>query len=488
MSLCNDLIQFYDAVSGHEPDGMMKIAPVAHQYGSKKEVIDVTIRSDGSLTDDIEIRKDESAPTLLAVTEESASRTSGAATTPHGLNDALYFMTPGYFLDKDGVNISYKAYRDQLASWCASDHPCRQAEAVLKCITDNDIVTAVREKYQDTDIEKLKKYVVRWRVLSDDASEIPETWLNADTIRSWTLFYEELHKKDGDTAFDILSGETADIEEIHPKAVAAYGNSKLISTATKENALLNFSGERFTDKSQIPQIGYVSSQKMHNALSWLVKNQSIAVSKNALPFCTSDDKPKYLICFSTGQTVNSEADEALSTLFGITLDKDSGYESQLGDVKNLLFKGQRISDISDHVVVFMLDRSGDGRFAPVMYHSYGAEEYLKKIADWYENCAWFRRKADGTYGMMPVSVMEIVKCACGTLRSDDKGKSYFDPNDSMYKDTVNTLLEVVLDGKNIPESLIRKLAFQLTSQARGMKDLRNELIRVDDTALIANTP
>ena len=478
MSLCNDLIDFFDTVSGHEPDGTMKIAPVAHQYGNKKEVIDVTIRPDGSVADDIKIRKDETEPTLLAVTEESASRTSSAATTPHGLNDALYFMTPGYFTGEDGTNISYNAYKEQLTAWCSSRYSCRQAEAVLQCITDNDIVSAILKKYPDADIEKLKKYTVRWSVLSDDIQEAPETWKNEGTLKAWTSFYTDLHHKKGKKAFDVLSGEETDVEEIHPKAVASYGNSKLISTATRENALLNFSGERFTDKAQLPQIGYVSSQKMHNALSWLVKKQSIGISKNALPCCTSDDKPKYLICFSTDPLINSNADMSLLSLFGKTTDKDRNYEEQLANLKKLNFKGQNCFDKGSHVVIAMFDRSGDGRFAPVMYHSYGADEYFAKITDWYDSCSWFRKKADESYGFAPVSITEIAKCACGIPRINDKGRSFFDPSDSGFKDTINTLLEIVLNNKDIPDMLIRKLMRQLTSQASAMKDLRNELIIV----------
>ena len=50
MSLLSDLIQTYDNYFGHEPENIEKIAPVAHTYGSKKQVIDVTINQNGNFS------------------------------------------------------------------------------------------------------------------------------------------------------------------------------------------------------------------------------------------------------------------------------------------------------------------------------------------------------------------------------------------------------------------------------------------------------
>lgn len=101
MSLLNDLILTYDNYSGHEPDGMERIAPIAHTYKSTGQVIDVTIDQSGNFIH-AELNSKNVSKTLLAVTEKSASRTSkSAAKTPHALNDELKFMVSHYLYDED---------------------------------------------------------------------------------------------------------------------------------------------------------------------------------------------------------------------------------------------------------------------------------------------------------------------------------------------------------------------------------------------------
>lgn len=472
MSFLNDLIKTYDSVIGHEPDGMEKIAPIAHQYRSTKQVIDVTINADGELAG-TKFRIDNKNPerTLLAMTEESSSRTSSAAAvTPHGLNDTLKFMTKNHNIDKkSGTNKSYESYRKQLEEWCDSDYSCIQAQAVLKYITANDAVDDMlkegvlpAEKDGHVNTDKYMKYTTRWRVIIENDG-VPETWKNKETLDAWTGFYENKHCIVSDHVLDCVDGHEADREKVHAKPVSIYGNSKLISAATKEDSVLHFKGERFTDENQLPQIGYQNSQKLHNALGWLVETQGIPISKNSLPCCTTDDKPRFLVCWRPELPEDENPGFQLGMLMGRKdLKKNPKYTTYVSQMKDL-FAGRDIDSLNNkNVSVFMIDRSGDGRFSPVMYRSFTASEFIETIREWHNSCAWFSYDVElKKYRIRPVSLFEIAKCTYGVQRFNKANEPYLDIDDSVFKDAVNILLFSIIDGRNIPGSFMLKLASQV---------------------------
>ena len=471
MSLLSDLILTYDSYFAHEPENTEKMAPVAHTYGSKKQVIDVTIDQHGNFSH-AELNGKNNSKTLLAVTEESASRTSSAATTPHALNDNLMFMTSHHNCDAKGVNKSYEAYMSQLKKWSDSPEACEQVKAIYQYLSAHDLVDDLLnarvfpEEKGKVEPDKYMKFVVRWSVSMDDPEEIKQTWINPKVLSSWEQYYTTYHRNHAEKVLDGITGEVSDVEKLHPKAINAYGNSKLISVAVKEDSTLNFKGERFSDESQIVQIGYENSQKAHNALGWLIDTQSVAISKNALPYETSDEKPKYIVCWSP--TYTDENNDELSQLLGVRVTgsnrEDNSYEKKL---RRVLFGLQESTTVQERIALLMIDRSGDGRFSPVLYRSMSAANFLEKIRNWYAQCIWYFYDASlKKVCINSPSLFDIAKCAYGTERITDAGQPYLDVNDSVFKDTINTLLTIVLDGRKVPDSLIRRLTVQASEPER----------------------
>ncbi len=476
MPLLNDLIVTYDAVSGHEPDEMECIAPVGHHYVSNnnKTVIDIKIDGEGNFVD-AEVNSKLDGKTLLAVTEASCSRVSkAAATTPHALNDSLMFMTSGYYHDREGENPSYMAYIGQLESWAESEYSCPQVRSIYSYLIKRDPVDDLiskgkipREKNGDIELNKFQKALVRWIVLEHPDDGPDETWKNKEVMTSWENYYSSWHRKNARHMLDALSGQICDSENLHPKAISSYGNSKLISIATKEDSTLHFKGERFNSAEQTLQIGYQDSQKIHNALGWLIDTQSIAISKNALPFEQTDEKPRYIVCWMPGYQENNRK-FYLEKLTGAKInDTASSYVSHKGKLHDVLYGLKDQSFIHNRISVFMTDRSGDGRFSPVMYRSFSAEEYLLKLKNWYESCRWyFWNNEQKKITLSTPTLFGIVKCAYGTERISNEDTPYLDVNDSVFKDTVNTLLAVVLDGRSVPDSLVRRLTAQASAPER----------------------
>ncbi len=469
-----DLIETYDNVSGKEPAGMPKIALVGHQYGSKKKVIDVRIDLDGNYVD-AEVNESCQEKTILAVTEESASRVSkAAATTPHALNDGLMFMSRRHFQNQTGTNPSFKAYMEQLSVWCTSDYSCEEIKAVYKYLMQHDLVEDLiahdklkKDKKDGTvDVHKYEKYTVRWLILHQEEEQESKTWRNERVLRSWSEYYQIYHKKK-EKDLDGITGQIGDLEILHPKAVSAYGNSKLISTATKEDSTLHFKGERFTDEQQILQVGYESSQKMHNALTWLIDTQGIPISKNSLPYEQTDQKPKYIVCWSPEKNDTEGMNQLELLLNRKVRDDRNHYRSYKDCLKRIVFGLKQGDSIDGRVSLFMTDRSGDGRFSIVMYRSFTAMAYLEKLKSWYEQCHWYAYDLTfGQYVLSTPSLFQITQCAYGVERFNKMKQPYLDVDDAVFKDTVSALLSVIFDGRRMPDSLIRRLAAQASAPER----------------------
>lgn len=474
MPLLNDLIETYDAVSGHEPPGMEKIAPVGHHYTSLGEfVIEVTVDEHGNLVV-IRAEKQKGGSVLLAVTEKSASRTVSVKTTPHALNDNLIYMTPGYYLNDKGINSSYDAYINQLAGWVNSPESCLQIKAVYQYLRNHDLVDdaldagLLKGADSDFDEKKYKQSLVLWKVMTPSHSE-EETWRNQEVIKSWTAYYSRYHHEHCETVLDSVNGELSDVELLHPRAVSIYGTSKLMSVATKEDSTLHFKGERFNDSKQNMQIGYVSSQKIHNALGWLIDTQSIAISKNSLPYQRSEDKdkPKLIVCWSPEYKETMDMWQQMAILFGSQDKRKSQYRTYKDQLAQILY-GISNPEIADQrISIFMTDCTGKGRFSTILYRSYHAKEFLKKLQDWYSNCVWYFWNAmDKKMEIASPSLFTIAKCAYGVEHINEAGIPYLDVNDAVFKNAVQNLLTVVLDDRRMQDSIIRKLVAQASMPER----------------------
>lgn len=475
MSLANDLIETYDTVFGHEPEGMEKIAPIAHHYFSIHQVIDITINQKGEFVD-AEVNSKLGGKTLLAVTEESASRTSSAAVTPHALNDNLMFMTSRYGTDGQPENRSYEVFMAQLKGWVESREGVPSSvEAIYQYLKHHDPIDDMlasnklpRDKDGEIDIAKYMKYTVRWRVISR-TDDIEETWNNPEIADSWTRYYLNSRDENGSRDLDVMTGTYCNVEMVHPKPISAYGNSKLISIATKEDSTLHFKGERFNQSDQILQIAYLSSQKIHNAFSWLMGTQGIAISKNSLPDGRAKDKPRFIVCWEPHFEPRRQEGIALLEDIMSCCIRDGGslYQSKRDAFREKLY-GQQNGQVLQHKVsVLMIDRSGDGRLSPVLYRSFTVEDFFNRLDRWQEECQWYFYDPQKKETVLRnPSLFCLAQSAFGVERENDKGKPYLDVNDSVFKDTINVLLRSVLDGRRIPESFVRQIASQASSPER----------------------
>ncbi|MGI6055484.1 MAG: type I-C CRISPR-associated protein Cas8c/Csd1 [Bilifractor sp.] len=480
---------FYDLLSTYQEEKdsdafKEKIVPVSHEFG--KAEIQITITEKGEFASAAKVDKDNEK-ILLAITEESQSRTSGAAKTrPQGVNDKLMFIAKDMakhcpsLADKSGENISYTAYKKQLEDWCRSEYSHPKARAILKYIEENDVIedliksgvlkadqnevlggtgnTDKDQKYQKTSMS----VPIRFCVLTAESNR--NTWEDVTLLESWASYYTNLRDRKGHKELDGITGRVEDVPAFHPKKVLpGAANAKLISVSNSENTLMNFTGERFTDESQRLQIGYDTSQKVHNTLRWLIGTQSIRITAgNFSSGGSRDDCPRYMICWNPSFKTSEIYDAAMELFAGNRSDKD--YVSGGNDLKKAVYYGETSSLMETGLTVAAFDAATTGRFTMVYYQKMMAREFFERLGDWYEKCSWYFGSRQNQSISSP-SIYMLVRCAFGTERETNR-QIYLDIDGKLFKKTVQDIVIRILNGQPLPEYVVRALVTQASSPMR----------------------
>lgn len=490
MPLFHDLLRTYEEEK--DSDAFKdKIVPVAHEYG--KAGIQITITEEGEFVSATAVEKGKEK-TLLAITEESQSRTSGAAKTrPQAVNDKLIFIAKDMekhcnaFSEKNSENVSYIAYKRQMEGWCRSEYSHPKARAILRYIEEHDVIedlikAGVLKADQNNmlggtgNIEKDRKYQktsmatpFRFCVLSgdgahdnarDDASH--NTWEDVTLFDSWTSYYTKLRERNGHVDLDGVTGRVEDVPTFHPKKVLpGAANAKLISISTSENALMNFIGERFTDESQRLQVGYDTSQKVHNTLRWLIETQSIRIFAGDSSG-GGDDCPRYMICWDPSFKASEIYDVETELFVGSRIDNE--FVSGRDHLRKAIYYGRESSQMETGLTVAAFDAATSGRFTMVYYQKMMAREFFNCLDDWYEQCSWYFGGRKGLSVSSP-SIFMLAKCAFGIER-DKKNQSYLDIDGRLFKVTVQDIVAHVLNGQPLPEHIVRALVTQASEPMR----------------------
>lgn len=478
MPLFNDLLSTYE----EEKDSNAfaeKIVPVGHEYG--KAEIQITITEEGDFASATKVEKGNEK-TLLAITEESQSRTSGAAKTrPQAINDKLMFVAKDMakhcpsLAENSSENVSYAAYKKQLEGWCKSEYSHPMARAILKYIEANDVIEdLIRAGILKADrndvlggtesVDKGKKYQkasiatpIRFCVLSSDGGN-RNTWEDMTLLDSWTAYYTNLRDRNGHKELDGLTGRVEDVPTFHPKKILpGASNAKLISVSTNENALLNFTGERFTDESQRLQIGYDSSQKVHNTLRWLIGTQSIKITVgNNTSGEGNDGCPRYIICWDPSFKTSDIYDAGMELFAGSQL--DNVFVSGRAHLKKAICYGVKSSHMETGLTVAAFDAATSGRFTMVFYQKMLAKEFFERLDEWYEKCSWYFGSRQNSTVSSP-SIFMLARCAFGIERGKNR-KIYLSVDEKLFKNTVQDITAHILNGRPLPEHIFRALVTQ----------------------------
>ena len=480
-------------------------------YDTMEAQIEIHIDQNGNFIGARRLEKDE-AETLVPYPE---SRTSGIKALPlfdslpyiaGDLQEAVTFYFAGAKNEKDKQNKrarlreSFPLYIAGLKAWCESpfSHPKVTAiyhyvvkQTVAKNLINSQVLSADENgiisdkiKIQNAPVEKA---FVRFRVFMNDINS-PDSilsdpdnahdsavWFDKTVQRSFIAYYlSTFQKKD----LCYMTGEHMPVAKTNPVKIRGKWDTKAKLISANDDSNFSYRGrfntkEKETGYNEALSIGYITSQKAHNALKWIIRRQGFSRDgvcmvawENALK-----DLPNFYDSaagiltkvFDDGETDEEEfEEEALSeedeadvpvtnyvsaAKFNAALD---GYASKLSDISNMM--------------VLALDSATPGRLAITYYKELDSSRYLKNLRTWHESCCWkheyIRDKKLKVYEGM-ASILEIALAIYGTEQGEDKSNPQLklsknsDNKSPMLVAAFERLRPCIIEVAAIPRDMVR---------------------------------
>ncbi len=373
----------------------------------------------------------------------------------------------------------FDEYQKLLTTWCDSAFSHPKARAVIAYVNSGTLVAdLVRHKVlqvgkdgclltqwtEEGDPPEIFRQItpkdglrdqgdafIRWLVWID-GDLCPEVWKDAMLQEAWIGFDSVNNAVKG---LCMVTGEAdSALASSHPKRIRHGGDgAKLISA--NDGSGFTFRG-RFTDNDgrQAAGVGYVTTQKAHSALRWLIKRQAYrngdqafvawAVTGKSIPDPWSDSLSMILGAESVAPVEPNEVQAlvgAVGQAFAHRLRRAiAGYGAKL--------------DPTDDIVVMGLDSATPGRMAIIYYRELKGSEFLQRIEEWHATCAWPQNFGKDKHFTGAPAPHDIAESAFGR-RLDEKLK----------KATVERLLPCIVDGRPVPRDLVISAARRAANRA-----------------------
>ena len=425
MGLMQKAVETYDAMEhlvGVMEEEKEPLAPIGHMC--TKASIEITIDEEGHF---VQARAIDQR-IIIPVTEESSGRTSGAKA--HPLCDQLDYVS--------GINEEKRElYLIQLNDW-RKQADNRKLDAVYDYVRRGsmlqDLSQAGLVKFDNEHKLKNHKDMVCWRVVGLDL-EGTALFADSELHKSYIDYY--LQKiSSGKKVISMISGETSTEAVQHLKGVfSRAGNAKIVSS--NDNINFTYRG-RFLDPEEALTISYIDSQKGHNALKWLITNQSVSFGDRGFicwnPQGIQIPKPTSPLFRSADETKKRTPSEYKSDL----------YKAVTG-MKN------RLPETAE-VVITSFEAATSGRLAITYFNQLKGSDFLDRLRDWDETCCWF----DNRWGTSAPGIPEIVRYAFGVQRGNEEN-SRVELDDRLMSQYVQQLLACRLEKRQFPISVMRAM-------------------------------
>lgn len=469
MSWMSMLVQTYDNNLDKAGEIIIDKAPLPMlSHMTLNSQLTVIIDEDGNFKGAEDVDKNNST-ILFPISEQSGGRSSGVAA--HYLCDFLSYVAGDYCCfvddtksDKESKKAVEKhtAYITQLRNWVDSEYSHPKVNAIYKYISKNTLMAdLIREgkvkldekgKLSNDKIngQPYEKVMVRFRVEMlgfDDISN--DCWQDKTLFECFSKYYNFARKAEKDICY--ISGEESGICENHPKGIVYEYNAKLLSASENTN-LFTYKG-RFVTADEACTVGYESSQKLHLALTWLAKNQSVIIGKS--------DRRTYICWNPKGKPIPNVFDDPFS--FGdeiTTADTQADFTRKLFSFIN----GYRKTlDDMDDIVMISLDPATKGRLSVTFYSELKASDFLNRIEYWGESCNWFFgvKNKDEKYVITTKvpKTRRIVEYAFG----NENSKGFVELDDKILKEQIQRVYSVIINGENIPFDFVTALFKKATN-------------------------
>lgn len=429
MGLMQKALETYDAMSawvGVAVENRETLAPVGHITAKAK--IEITLDADGGFVQARAV--DEKI--IIPATEESAGRTSAPAA--HPLCEQIGYLLPG-------SEEKFRLYTQQLEQWANSRYGSPKLNAILNYVRrgtlQTDLARAGLLQMDEKGAVKNEKDMVRW-IVNGVGEESGPVWTDLRLLRGFGEFYLESREGMADRLCMLTGEETLGAAQHLKGVVPMHGNAKIISGNDTSN--FTYLG-RFADAGEAATVGYIASQKAHNALKWLVCNDGYPFGSRTFVCWNPQglEVPKVQTPLGKNRKSDGKEEPLKPTAYREELEKT------VRGWKNSLPKNAG-------VVLAAFDAATAGRLAVLYYNELQASDFIDRLAYWDETCCWY----DSRWGTMSPLLDRIVQFAFGVQRGSDES-ARVEVDDKVRAQQLQRMLTCRTEKGAMPEDVMRAL-------------------------------
>ncbi len=450
MSMMELLYQTYEYAYRKEDRSLMENYLMSQTMASAPIVLWITEK--GEFANAAYLTDKEKQKISIPCTEKSAGR-SGTNPVPHPLFDKLLYLAGN--ADARGINNqkAHETYMHNLKDWCESSYGNRYVKTIYAYLEKNTLLwdlegAGILDFTEEKELKKRLNEVVRIGIRRDFQTDL-ELWRENEIREDFCRY---LGNGQENRSFCYISGKEGTISENHPKSIwNLKANAKLISANEKANRGLVYSG-RFETANQAVQVSYETSQKVHNALKWLIQKQGKMIGDKLLVAWGMDGGDFKNVIEGTDFFFNEEEEDTV-----MTADTQAEFAYRL---EKAIFRQEQDLKHNEKVGFLVLEAATPGRLSISYYQEFTSVQYLslvQALKAWHEEHAWYYDSFDlgkktRVRKIMCPSLYSIALFAEGVDRSDK-----MDADQKILGNTMTRLLPCVLEGKAIPSDIRRKL-------------------------------
>lgn len=444
MTWLKHLYDTYEKNIGKPSD--IPLVPISHMAGNAH--VEVTITNLGEFKTASIVDKKDMA-TIIPITEVSGIRSSNVA--PHPLSDMLPYIA-GEFPDycktekeKKTAKEKFTAYIQNLEKWADSDYNHPKVTAIYSYLSKKQLIMdLINTGILTTDTngyfgkEKINgqtydKVMVRFRVEGDK----PEaTWEDDSLIQNHIAYYRTIQTNRKDICY--FTGQEEIISQFHPKGIVPFEyGAKLISVNDKVG--YTFRGQ-FETADEAFALSYEVSQKIHSALTWLIRKYGVkpsATGKRVFLCWNPDEKPIPNFLKESPESADTEVN----------------YRKKLK--KTLLGYTNEFTD-EDPILVMAFDAVTKGRLSITYYQESPAVELLENVRHWKETCNWaylkFTEDSKPYWEVETPVFHRIIACAFGREQGN-----FIEVDDQLLAIQSQRLLSCMLERNPIPFDMVQAI-------------------------------
>lgn len=470
MSLITALLNTYNQAAkaglvDQYEEGSTVLLPIYHNNmrSDGKNIVQCTITEEGTFVKAEFLAEKEIA--IFPVTEKSLTR-SGKNPPPHPLVDKLQYLAP----NDEQKNTSYKEVFNDWLNNSSSEHTQHFLKAVKIFVNSEGMLSSIISSLYDGIDYELRDLTVHYtddkeKLKHDDLSNVFLTFsveefkgpVNVSVTRNKELhqdYIQYVENKNKNNGVCYFTGEEDYIVKNHR---GLLGNAKLISVSNNKETYYG----RFKSGTDILQMGYSTSEKVHLMLKYLLENrnsnQHLGEQQYLINWFSTD------LSNDTGVDVTDPGDEFNDILFGTPQPEDDYVPVNKRNEKiGISFKQGNVKlSESDVYYVAIIDKASNGRISVKYFKELSVSQLFNNLKKWQEMNSWWRYNHEkGKSEIQTPNTYNLIHTIYGIER---EGKMSFD-NGSFRKSQERKIVTQIIEGGNMPADFVVKAKLNIKNR------------------------